>query len=85
MSRAGIVVCCGLDELIPRTRASQHCADCHLHGWRRLNHELKYFLAVALVSLWVSEGALSNIMDCDLLFLELHRLLAVALAGCVFR
>ena len=35
-------VCCALDELIQRTRGSQHCTDCNLCGWRRLNRELKY-------------------------------------------
>ena len=30
-----------------------------------LNHELKYYTAVAAVSSWVSEGVLSNIMDDD--------------------
>ena len=43
-------LCCGLDELNQRTRASQHCTDDYLHGWRELNHELKYSLAVAAVS-----------------------------------
>ena len=58
-------LCCGLDELIQRTRASQHCTDDYLHGWRELNHELKYSLAVAAVSSWVSEGVLNDIMDDD--------------------
>ena len=76
---------CGLEGLIQRTRASQHCTDYYLHGWRRLNHELNYYMAVAAVSSWVSEGVLNNIMDDDRFASEPPRLLVVAVAGCVFR
>ena len=58
-------LCCGLDELIQRTRASQHCTDFYLRGWRRLNYELKCYVAVAAASSWVSEGVLNNNVDDD--------------------
>ena len=58
-------LCCGLDEFIQRTRASQHCTDYCLHVRRRLNQKLKYYMAVAAVQSWVSEGVLNNLMDDD--------------------
>ena len=58
-------LCCGLDELIQRTRASQHCTDFYLRGGRRLNYELKFYMAVAAASSWVSEGVLNNNVDDD--------------------
>ena len=48
-----------------RTRASQHCTDYYLHGCAKLNHELKYYMAVAAEPSCVSEGVLNNIMDDD--------------------
>ena len=60
-------LCCWLDESIQRTIASQHCRDHYLHGWVRLNYELSYYMAVAAVSSWMSEGVLNNIMGGDCL------------------
>ena len=60
--RAVVVsLCCGLDESIQRTIASQRCTAYDLHGWERLNHELKSKIGVAAVSSWVSEDVLTNI------------------------
>ena len=65
MSAVLASLCCGLDELIQKTRASEHCTDFHLHGWARQNHELKYHMAVAAVSSWVPKGVLNDVMEDD--------------------
>ena len=56
-------LCCGIDEIIQRTKASQHCTNCYLHGWALLSHELKYYVAVAAATPWVSEGVLNDMDD----------------------
>ena len=58
-------LCCGLGELIQRTKASHHCTNYYLHGWALLSHELKYYVAVAAATPWVSEGVLNDVVGDD--------------------